>query len=137
MKTENLKPYEVKMDCVLAKSESRFREVGKSGLRAWTNSIRYIFKNYTAAREAKENEIYGELMQMETIAKECEPAEASAKLIEKIHRLKGVVGVICLCFLCANSGLPFRHVARRGLNGGQTQIMKMLRRDEVSWIGYC
>lgn len=122
----------------LSNALNRFEDRTKgSGLMIWARIFKKKHSELKSAQEAKENKIYGELMQMETIAKECEPAEASAKLIEKIHRLKGVVGVICLCFLCANSGLPFRHVARRGLNGGQTQIMKMLRRDEVSWIGYC
>lgn len=92
--------YESQMDNALRKFYDRTKN---SGLCLWANLLKKKFAQIISAHKAKENKIYGGLMQIESLASQCEPSEASAKLIEKIQKIKGIVGVLCLSILCFNT----------------------------------
>lgn len=85
----------------LDKLEKRFAQIGKCGLRYFTGLIKDIFADLTASQKAKDDAIYGELMQIETLIRANDADDRSAQIIKKIHKIKGVVATgACVCFLC-------------------------------------
>ena len=84
---------ENQIESALTRFEQRVKH---SGLIIWFRLFWKKLIQLKEARKAKEKAIYGELMQIESIAKECEPSESSARLIEKIQKLKGIISVLCL-----------------------------------------
>lgn len=101
----------------------------KGACKLWVKVAAEMFKDQIRTRKAKDKAIYGELMQMESLAKECAPSEVSIKLIQKIQKLKGIVGVLCLSLLCLNfiqfSSIALRNRARG--NSDQNQIARTIR----------
>ena len=117
---------ENQLENVCSEFDESIKRNRQYGLKLWVNIIRRKLTAIISAREAKDKKIYGELMQIETLAKECEPSEASAKLIKKIQKLKGVVGVLCLGVLCLAT-MKFS-VVRSHARVNQARVVRVAKR---------
>ena len=100
--------------------------VKNSGLIIWFYLFRKKLVEFRKARKERAAKIYGEFMQIETLAKECEPSEASAKLIKKIQKLKSVIGVLCLGVLCLAT-MKFS-VVRSHARVNQARVVRVAKR---------
>ena len=116
---DSLIQIEKQFDSGLRRFEGRVKH---SGLILW---FQFFWKKLSQFR-AKSDVIRDELMQIETLAKECEPSEASAKLIKKIQKLKGVVGVLCLGVLCLAT-MKFS-VVRSHARVNQARVVRVAKR---------
>lgn len=120
---------------VLSKLESRVVQVGKSGLKYFTGQCKYLLKDLRAARKAKDKEIYENLMAVETLAKEIEPSESSARILKKIYEIKRLVSVLCLSLLIASVFIPNFPTARsfsRSRSAARTvRVVRSVRRYET------
>ena len=122
---------EGQLDSGLRKFEER---VKGSGLIIWARMLRKKFSEFVAALKAKDKAAYSELMQLEITAKEIKDSEQSAKILNRIYKLKGIVGALCLSLLCFNTlNLAFngfRTIGRGGSLRG-VSIHRIVRKREV------
>ena len=122
---------EKQFDNAINRFEERIKELRLAKFRIWIDILRDLFRDWVSARKAKENAIYGELMQIEEIAKECEPCEQSAKLIARIHKAKGIIGVLCFCLLTLNVLQFSSHGLRGRPRDNQVRVVTRKGRDDV------
>jgi hypothetical protein len=111
-----------------------FKErVKNSGLILWYRVFDKKLTEIKDEKAAKDSAIYGELMQIEALAKECEPSESSAKLIQKIYKLKGVVGVLCLSLVCLSAfSFSFNGIRPARRNFARGGIHRVIRKHETA-----
>jgi len=108
------------------------KRVKRTGWIVWQKLLKRKLGQIADARKAKDDVIYGELMQIESLAQECEPSEASAQLLNKIYKLKGLVGTLCLSLVCFGM-LQFSFVGvrpARNRNSGTVTIQRTIRKKE-------
>ena len=106
--------------------------VKRSGLILWSRVFLKKLFQIREARKSKEKIICAEIVKLEEIARECESPDSSAKLLKKIHEIKGLVCVGCLILLCLNMlQLSFNGIRTRS-SGSRVQIVRITRKREDS-----
>lgn len=126
--------YENELEILLGRLEKRLFVLKLNGLALlWPGTLLKVLADLRESRKVKDAAIYGELMQMETLAKEIEVSEQSVKIIEKIQKLKGIIGtgLLVLVFLTLNP--LFFCGTRSRIKENQACIIKSARkcRDEI------
>ena len=112
---------EDELDYYLSGFENRLNEVGQPKLTLHTSVAKDIFSDLKAANKAKKKKIYGELMQLEEIARkiaakrakefpeakdQSEVPDDSVVLLRRICELKGIVNLVCITLIPFMSVTP-------------------------------
>lgn len=129
MSVDSQEKIEGAIDEILGSLEGRI----KNGCKLWIRVVKSMFTDLKAASKAKDKAIYGQLMQIESAAKQCDSDQAKA-IIKKVQKLKGLVAVAVLSL--AAFSLNFQGVqtaartARRDTFRGGSIHMIARKREE-------
>ena len=125
--------YTSEISGLLNRFEERIKQIHHCGLSLWTGTIRRVLGDLKASHKAKDAAIYGELMQIESIAKECDSEQAKA-IVSKIQKLKGLVAVMVLSLTVFSLNLQgvqtAGRTARRDTIRGGGSIHRIIRKGE-------
>ena len=71
-----------------------------SGLILWPRILKKKFSQFVSAIRAKDKKIHGEATQLETLVKGMGRSKSQAQILDKIYKIKNLVGVFCLGMIC-------------------------------------
>jgi len=107
-------------DCQLSALERRVQAKREYwGLKLWTP----IFRRILDRLRARDKELYQECMQIEILLKELEAPEASARVYDRLAKIKGLLAVVCLGFVL--HGVLIDHAEFR--RTGSVRVVRTVR----------
>lgn len=121
MKAKSPSLIEGELDRYLSKFKNRLNEVGQPKLTLHADVTRDIVSDLKAANKAKQEKIYGELTQLEEIARkiaakrakefpeakdQSEVSDESMDLLRRIWELKGIINLVCIALIPLMSVAP-------------------------------
>ena len=119
--------YENELENALIRFEPRAISTGNASMCA---VLRKKQQQISSARKAKDAKIYGELMQIESIASKCD-SEQSKTIIDKVRALKALFAITILFFAVFSLNVQAVRTMRRDATRGGA-IHRVIQKKEAA-----